>query len=281
MSQSISSNAPSTQSHPTNKPSYFVEDLAISEVSDIVRAQVLLDQTNMEIEEGVESTPLIPPAVNLTLETPILQRVRFNLIRHRFPRTSELSTLQLFKSFMTALCKADKHLTILPIDSTKQHYTSIISTKQLNQLNEHQLHLYFHSWHKKQHYSLSGYLHISTMMPFTELIAQTPVAEWLDTYQYATKLCPSQSEEMFIVGALCYGSTWIFREDLKHHILQHPIWEKLHSDSTSIPFDLIVRRFRSTMKSTLMIFVTAERSKQELVREAFKSIYDGTPKAYP
>jgi hypothetical protein len=281
MSQSTSSLTHSSQANTANKPSYFVEDLAVSEVSDIVRAQVLKDQNHMEIEEGIESTPLVPTTVNLTLETPILQRIRFNLIRHRFAKTSELSTLQLFKSFMGALRQADKHLNVLPCDSTKQHYTSLVSSKQIETLNDHQLHLYFHPWHKKQHYSLSGYLHLNTMMSFTELMTQTPVAEWLDTYQYSARLCPSQTEEMFIIGALCYGSTWLFREDLKLHIQQHPVWNEITQNQETLLFDLILRRFRSTTKTTMMIFVTAERSKQETVREAFKTIYDGTSKAYP
>jgi hypothetical protein len=37
----------------------------------------------MEVEEGVEATPLISPSNNLKLETPIQQRLRINLIRHR------------------------------------------------------------------------------------------------------------------------------------------------------------------------------------------------------
>jgi hypothetical protein len=190
--------------------------------------------------------------------------------------------LQLFKSFITALLKVDKHLTVLPCDSKKQHYTSLVNMKQIDSLNENQLHLYFHPWYKQQHYSLSGYLHLNTMTPFHELMAQTPVAEWLDTYQYSTKLCTSQSEEMFAVGALCYGSTWIYREDLKLHIVKHPVWENLTTENDApVIFDLILHRFRSNKRSVLMIFVTAERSKQDIVRAAFKTIYDSTQKSYP
>jgi hypothetical protein len=79
------------------------------------------------------------------------------------------------------------------------------------------------------------------MLPFSELIAQTLVAEWLDTYQYATKLCPSQSEEMVAVWALCYGSTWIYQEDLKIHTLQHQIWKDINNDKDNpVIFDLIL-----------------------------------------
>lgn len=282
MSHSTSSNAPSSQNNPPTNPSYFVEDMAINAISEIVEAQMLRDKSQMETEEGIETMPIVPTTVNLTLETPILQRVRFNLIRHRYARNTELTTLQLFKSFINALKKADKHLTILPCDSMKQHYTLLVSIKQIDSLNENQLHLYFHPWYKQQHYSLSGYFHLNTMLPFQELMDQTPVAEWLDTYQYATKICQSQSEEMVAVGALCYGSTWIYREDLKMHILQHQMWKDINNNADNpIIFDLILRRFRSNKTSVLMIFVTAERSKQEIVRDAFKTLYDGTQKSYP
>jgi hypothetical protein len=142
--------------------------------------------------------------------------------------------------------------------------------------------LYFTPWFKEQHYSLSGFLHINSTFSFHELFDQTPVQEWLDTYQYSVKKCPSQSEEMAVVGALCYGSTWLYREDLKLKILQHPIWEPLNSDPEHpIIMDLIQRPFRGPKKSVPMIFVTTECSKVDLVREVLQNLYDGTPKAYP
>jgi hypothetical protein len=80
---STTTTAPSIQTTVTTNPSYFVEDMAINAILEIVEAQMIKDKTQMETEEGVEATPLVPTTVNLTLETPILQRVRFNLIRHR------------------------------------------------------------------------------------------------------------------------------------------------------------------------------------------------------
>lgn len=119
-------------------------------------------------------------------------------------------------------------------------------------------------------------------MPFQELMAQAPVTEWLDTYQYATKLFPSQSEEMLAVGALCYRSTWIFWEDLTLHILKHSVWENINTDNDNpVIFDLILWCFQSNKKSILMIFVTAEHSKQDILRDAFNMIYNGTQKSYP
>jgi hypothetical protein len=263
---------------PTQDPkSFYVEDLGISEVSDIVRLQMDHDK---QLETDVTtpaaaSTPVVP-------DHPASQRLRINLIRHRFARSSEMTTLKLFKSFVSALRSADKDLTVLPFDSKKQRYTSIVSSKQLEQLNEHELKLYFQPWHKIQHYSLSGFFHLNTAGSFNELFIEPTIAQWLDTYQYSVKLCPSQAEEMAIIGALCYGSLWIYREDLKQHIMQHQVWTDANNNlEQPMIFDLLTRPFRGSKKSTQMIFVTAERSKQDAVREIFKTIYDGSPKAYP
>ncbi len=59
---------------------------------------------------------------------------------------------------------------------------------------------------------------------------------------------------MAIIRALCYGSIWIYREDLKLHIMNHPEWKKVADNSdTPIVFDLILRDVRGIKKSTLMI----------------------------
>jgi hypothetical protein len=163
-------------------------------------------------------------------------------------------TIQLFKSFITALRKVDSQITILPFDSKKQQYTSLVSNKQIDSLNERQLALYFTPWFKEQHYSLSGFIHLSSILSFQELFDQIPVVEWLDTYQYSVKKCPSQSEEMSLVGALCYGSTWLYREDLKLKILQHPVWNTINPDKEhTIIIDLIQHPIRGPKKSIPMI----------------------------
>jgi hypothetical protein len=258
--------------------SFYVEDLGISEVSDIVRLQMDNDKQNIE-------TNTVPPPP--TTQTPIRedhasQRLRINLIRHRFARSSDMTTLKLFKSFISALRSSDREIAVLPFDSKKQKYTSIVSGKQLDNLNDHELKLYFQPWHREQHYSLSGFFHLNSTIPYQDLFSLAPIAQWLDTYQYSVKLCPSQTEEMSVIGALCYGSLWMYQKDLKLHIMQDQAWQDVNSDPDHpIIFDLIVRQFRGSRKITQMIFVTAERSKQDIVREIFKKIYDGTPKAYP
>lgn len=86
---------------------------------------------------------------NLHLETPIQQSLRINLIRHWFARTTVQKKIKLFKSFITALRKADRQLTILPFYANKQQYTSLTTIKQIESLNEHQLSLYFNPWFKE------------------------------------------------------------------------------------------------------------------------------------
>ncbi len=202
-----------TSTPPQASKSYFVEDLAVSEVSDIVRLQ--MDQDRQQIE----ATATAPTQTTHTQirEVQASQRLRINLIRHRFARSSDMTTLKLFKSFIATLRSSDKDLAILPYDSKKRQYTSIVSNKQLEKLNDLELKLYFQPWHREQHYSLSGFFHLNSTLHFQDLFNQALIAQWLDTYQYSVKLCPSQTEEMAIIGALCYGSLWIYREDLKIH----------------------------------------------------------------
>ncbi len=88
-----------------------------------------------------------------------------------------MTTLKRFKSFTTTIQKVDKNINILPYDSKKQPYTSLVSTKQIEHLNEHQLKLYFNSWFKEQHYSFSGFFHFSTMLSFDELFHHPSIVE--------------------------------------------------------------------------------------------------------
>lgn len=71
MSLSTNSNTPSNHTNPPTNPSYFFEDMAVNTISEIIEAQMLKDKTHMDMEEGVEATPLVPTTVNLTFETPI------------------------------------------------------------------------------------------------------------------------------------------------------------------------------------------------------------------
>jgi hypothetical protein len=92
----------------------------------------------------------------------------------------------------------------------------------------------------------------------------TQVIEWMDTFQYSLKLRSSQDEEMSLIGALLYGSLFLFCKDLLKHILSHPIWIKTNKDHAKpIIIDLVVKPFRGSSKSVEMIFIWAERSKKD------------------
>jgi hypothetical protein len=71
-----------------------------------------------------------------------------------------------------------------------------------------QLRLYFSSWFKDQHHSISGFIHITSSLSPQKLETKLPLAEWLQTYQYSIPLCKSQDEEKSLIGALCYGSLY-------------------------------------------------------------------------
>jgi hypothetical protein len=85
---------------------------------------------------------------------------------------------------------------------------------------------------------------------------------------------------MVPIGALCYNSIFLFRDDLKKAISEHPLWILLDPDSPPI-FDIYVSEFNAPNKKTKMLFVSAKKSRQEEVSDLFKSMYDGTQKNYP
>jgi hypothetical protein len=70
---------------------------------------------------------------------------------------------------------------------------------------------------------LSGFIHICSSLSLQEINQNIPIAEWLNTHQYVIKMCSSQDEEMTIIGALCYGSLFLYREELLLHIKAHPL----------------------------------------------------------
>jgi hypothetical protein len=102
----------------------------------------------------------------------------------------------------------------------------------------------------------------------------------LDAHRYFLRMCPSNAEEMVKIGMLCYSSIFMFRDDLKLAILSHSSWTP--SDPLNPPiFDIFVWELNSSLKKTKMLFVSAEKSKQDEVSQLFKSIYDGSQKSYP
>jgi hypothetical protein len=237
--------------------------------------------TNL-IRTSLQNLPpeTVPPKP--TIDTSTNTRLRLNIIRHKYARSSTSTTLQLFQELSTLLKKADKTITILPIDSTKQQYTPISTQVQIDALTNSQLRLFFTPWNNKQQTSLSGFLHICSALTLQEINHNIPIAEWLDTHQYVIKMCSSQDEEMNIIGALCYGSLFLYREELLIHIKNHPLWIELNKNKEKpIILDLVVKPFRGSSKTVEMIFARAERSKKEEARKALQDIYDGTNKAYP
>lgn len=264
----------------------FPEDLGITAVATFMTRQQQEQSSDMDAEDIAlnENTLNIPQTTTTILadQPPVHSRLRLNLIRHKYATSTDLTTLQLFKSFATAAKETDKTLVFLPVDSTKQHLTSLVSRAHIDNLTPNQLRLYFSSWFKDQHHSISGFIHMSTHLHVDEFETKLPLAEWLQTYQYSIVPCTSQDEEMSIVGALCYGSLFLNRDSLLNSIITHPSWLALNRGREKpVVIDLIVKPFRSPGKMSDMIFVRAERSKRVLVQEFFLEMYDGTPKKYP
>ncbi len=85
---------------------------------------------------------------------------------------------------------------------------------------------------------------------------------------------------MVSIGALCFSSEFIYREDLNQSIQRHPSWTFPTLQTPPI-LELTKADFRGTSKSVTMIFVSTEKSKQLPVANFFSSLYDATPKEYP
>jgi len=228
----------------------------------------------------IDSPESRKPQDHVDSKEPINQRICFNLIRHRGAH-SETKALNLFKSFAMTLKKADPSLIIHPFQASQQHFSSLATLKQIQIMENQKIHQFFKSYHQKQTYSLSGYFLITSALSFDTLFQIPSVSKWLHSYQYYTRICPSQVEEMVKIGALCYSSTFIFRDHLKQAIMAHQLWPQAESDQPTLLFDLFISEFISPGKRTKMLFVSTEKSKQEKVSHIFKQIYNGASKTYP
>jgi len=111
------------------------------------------------------------------------QRIRFNLIRHR-GTVANIPTIKLFKSFETTLKTVDPLMNIIPFHSAKQHYSSLITLKQIQNMEENKLSHFFKSYHPKQHYFISGHFHVSSTLSFDGLVRKPALEEWLDSHWY-------------------------------------------------------------------------------------------------
>jgi hypothetical protein len=174
----------------------------------------------------------------------------------------------------------DSSFIILPYQASKQHYSSLSSLKQISLVDEPKMLYFFKPYHQRQHYSLSGYFHISSNLSLDELKSLPAIKEWLNTYHYFIWSCPSQREEMVQISTLCYRSRYMYCEDLKEAILTHPEWHPIYNNSPPI-FDLYTADFNASGKKTKIIFVSTERSRQEEVSSLFKTIYNSTKNCYP
>jgi hypothetical protein len=105
----------------------------------------------------------------ITTNTKLNQRLCFNFIRHQ-GTVSDIPSIKLFKSFTSTLKKVDPSISILPFQSNKRHYSSLVTLKQIETMEDNKLHQFFKSYHQRQHYSISSYFHVSTVLSFDEIV---------------------------------------------------------------------------------------------------------------
>jgi hypothetical protein len=125
-----------------------------------------------------------------------------------------------------ALRTVDPLLIVLPYATSKQHYTPISSSKQIQSMDENRMLQLFQPYYKRQLFSLCRYFHIKSSLSYESIIHSHQVEEWLVSHCYSLKLCPSQAEEMVPVGALCFSNLFMHREELKCSIMLHPLWQQ-------------------------------------------------------
>ena len=211
-------------------------------------------------------------------EIPQQQQIRVSLRKAR--NSDSQPTLKLFKTFAQALQTCDPTLLILLVNAAKQNLPLITSSAKNTAVDINKLQFYFKSYYPNQKTSLSGYIHLSTNLSFEDLSIAPPVFEWLETNHYTMKECPSHDEEMVQIGALCFGSELIYRDDLKKAIQQDRAWQFPKMDHPPI-IQLTRGEFHGPKQSKKMIFVQTERTKQHEVAQVFTKIYVGTSKNYP
>jgi hypothetical protein len=160
---------------PEGVAAVFPEDLGIAAVSILMNYNQHNTSTDMDEDKGQQTISQEPPPSTTTIISSNIQPkiFRLNLIRHNNATPTELTTLQLFKAFLTMAKETDKTMIIHPVDSTKQHLTSLMSKKQIDSLTLNQLRLYFSSWYKDLSHSISGFVHLGIrhqFMPSTNII---------------------------------------------------------------------------------------------------------------
>jgi len=226
-------------------------------------------------EEAVETKYKSP-----TEAVEIQQQNRIRISIRKVRNAESQPTLKLFKSFVKALRECDPSVVILPINASKQKLPSLSNAAMVNAIDINKLQTYFKSYYPNQKTNLSGYINILTNLDFTDLDIAPPVYEWLESNRYTMKECLSQDEEMVQIGALCFGSEFIYREDLKKAIETDSAWKFPNLEKAPV-IQLTRGEFRASKKSKKMIFIHTEKSKQQEVAKVFSEIYDGTSKAYP
>ena len=107
----------STQPKPTQttpNESHWVSNLDIESLSSIIEKQIKQDKNSPDPHTSDNNSKFQPPC-------PIhSQHIRFNMICHR-EVSNNITTLQLFKSFLMAIRHADSSAVILPFMASKQH----------------------------------------------------------------------------------------------------------------------------------------------------------------
>jgi hypothetical protein len=139
-------------------------------------------------------------------------------------------------------------IAILPVNSTKQNLPALSTAAKIQATDTNRLHTYFKTYYPNQKTNLGGYINVLTNLTFEELDIAPPVYEWLEANRYTMMECPSHDEEMVQLGALCFGSEFIYREDLKRAIQSDPARQFPNLEKAPV-IQLTRGEFRSSKRS--------------------------------
>ncbi len=265
--------------HPKKLSTPWVTDPSISQLTSTCLKNLHAEREKLQEagEDPQEATQYKAPTDGIVINE--RNRIRLSIKRAR-NSDSAVPMMKAFKSFAAALRRCDTSLAFLPVSTSKQNLPSLATSTQISALDNNKLLVYFKPYFTRQKHSLSGYIYITTQLSFEDMMIAQPIYEWLETNRYSIRPCPNTEDEMVQIGALCYGSEYIFREDLKAAIQEHSMWT-FPSMQTPPIIQLSKGDFRGPKKSTKMIFVHTERAKQHEVGKVFSKLYDGTSKQYP
>ena len=163
----------------------------------------------------------------------INQRIRFNLIRHK-GTVSDIPVSKLFKSFASTLKKTDPLIVFHPFQADKQHYSSLVTAKQIHSIDDNKIPQFFKV--------LSSETVVLPQWVFSNIIRSFPRGLIPTPYYWQMAWILSLLYKNLPQSRGRNGQNWFpllwehlhFHDHLKQAIMMHPLWTS--ADPSNPPF---------------------------------------------